>query len=87
MNEYRKLKIPVGFVSSTDVFSEGTPITVRTLEGDADAIVSDEIYIMVGILGEAYPINCVFELATGIYPAGDSDRYKFYSYRFPPKTV
>ena len=57
MPQYRKKKIPVGYVLSTDIFAPGAPIMIRTLEGDAEAVVSDDIYIMVGILGEVYPIK------------------------------
>ena len=35
----------------------GTPILVRTLEGDVDLIVSKDLYFMIGIEGEVYPIR------------------------------
>jgi phosphoglycolate phosphatase len=54
---YRKLPIPVGFVVGTDVFPKGTKITIRTLEGDVDTIVEEDIYFMIGVLGEIYPIR------------------------------
>jgi phosphoglycolate phosphatase len=57
MPKYRKKEIPVGYVRSTSLFAAGSPIMLRTLEGDAEATVSDDIYIMVGVLGEAYPIK------------------------------
>ena len=57
MRPYVKKNIPVGFVPSTAVFPVGTPILVRTLEGDAEAETSDDILFMVGILGEVYPIT------------------------------
>ncbi|MDR0648921.1 MAG: DHH family phosphoesterase [Synergistaceae bacterium] len=53
---YRKLPSPVGFALSTDIFPAGTKITVRTLEGDIDTVTGEEVYLMVGVLGEAYPI-------------------------------
>jgi len=52
---YRKKKIPVGFVKTTDIFEPGTKISVRTLEGDLDIVVQDDVYIMIGIKGEVYP--------------------------------
>ena len=53
----RKKNIPVGFVKAAEVFKVGTKITVRTLEGDLDIEVSTDIYIMIGIQGEVYPIK------------------------------
>lgn len=52
---YRKKKIPVGFVKTTDIFEPGTEISVRTLEGDLDIVAQDDVYIMIGIKGEVYP--------------------------------
>ncbi len=54
---YEKNKVPLGFVKSTDVFSKGTEVVVRTLEGDVVIPVDDDIYIMIGIKGEVYPIK------------------------------
>ena len=56
-DKYRKRKIPVGFVKSTDVFAAGAPMLIRTLEGDAEAEASDDVLLMVGIMGEVYPIQ------------------------------
>jgi phosphoglycolate phosphatase len=57
MPRYSKMKIPVRYVKSADVFKEGTPILIRTLEGDAEAVSSERIYLMIGILGEVYPTD------------------------------
>ena len=57
MKQYLKRNIPVGFVKVSDVLPAGTPITVRTLEGDLDLRVKEDVYIMIGIKGEAYPIS------------------------------
>lgn len=57
MPRYRKLPKPVGYARTTDCFPSGTPLTIRTLEGDIDTKSSDEIYIMIGIYGEVYPIQ------------------------------
>jgi phosphoglycolate phosphatase len=53
---YKKLPNPVKYAKSIDIFPGGTKISVRTLEGDIDTIVSKEIYLMIGIKGEVYPI-------------------------------
>lgn len=54
MLSYRKKKLPVGYAIPTDILPLGTPITIRTLEGDIDTVISDDSYIMVGIQGEVY---------------------------------
>lgn len=57
MDSFVKKKIPFGYVRAEDVLPIGTPITVRTLEGDIDMVVDPKFYIMIGIKGEVYPIR------------------------------
>lgn len=57
MKLYKKLPLSVGFVKSADVFPGGTKITIRTLEGDVDTITDENTYLMIGIMGEVYPIK------------------------------
>ena len=57
MTEYRKRRLPVGYVKATDVLKPGVTVCVRTLEGDMDIQVQEDIYIMIGIKGEVYPIK------------------------------
>ena len=57
MNLYEKVKLPQGYVETDDVLPIGTPITIRTLEGDMDMKVEENLYIMIGIKGEVYPIR------------------------------
>lgn len=54
---YKKRKVPVAYVKADDVLPIGTPITVRTLEGDIDLTVEESLYIMIGVKGEVYPKN------------------------------
>ena len=54
MKRYKKKKLPVGYVIPTDILPIGTPITIRTLEGDIDTRISNDMYIMIGIQGEVY---------------------------------
>jgi phosphoglycolate phosphatase len=56
MKLYKKLQIPVGFAKCEDLFQDGTRITIRTMEGDVDLIARENIYFMIGIEGEIYPI-------------------------------
>lgn len=55
MPAYRKKQVPIGFVRAEEVLPVGTPITIRTLEGDIDMMVEKDLYIMIGIKGEVYP--------------------------------
>ncbi len=57
MAMYGKKKLPLGYVKTTDIEAPGTPLTVRTLEGDVDICVDPNIFIMIGIRGEVYPIK------------------------------
>ncbi|MDR2151210.1 MAG: DHH family phosphoesterase [Helicobacteraceae bacterium] len=57
MPRYRKLPIPIGFAPTIDIFEDGEPICVRTLEGDIDTLASKEVYLMIGVEGEVYPIR------------------------------
>ena len=55
MKLYEKKKMPVGYVEADNLLPVDTPITVRTLEGDVDMVVEDDLYIIIGIKGEVYP--------------------------------
>lgn len=55
MKLYQKKKVPVGFVKADEVLPVGTPITIRTLEGDVEMTVEEDLYIIIGIKGEVYP--------------------------------
>ncbi len=57
MKKYVKRRIPKGYVKADAVFPVGTPVTVRTLEGDMDMTVKEDLYIMIGIKGDVYPIS------------------------------
>lgn len=55
MKVYEKRKVPVGFVKADELLPVGTPITIRTLEGDIEMTVEEDLYIIIGIKGEVYP--------------------------------
>lgn len=55
MELYEKKKMTVGYVEADNLLPVGTPITIRTLEGDVDLVVTDDLYIIIGIKGEVYP--------------------------------
>jgi len=55
MKMYQKNKLPLGYVNMWEVLPLGTPITIRTLEGDVDMVVEPDLVVMIGIRGEVYP--------------------------------
>ncbi|MGN0384529.1 MAG: bifunctional oligoribonuclease/PAP phosphatase NrnA [Lachnospiraceae bacterium] len=55
MKKYTKKNIPIGYVKTAEVLPVGTPITIRTLEGDMEMKVEEDLYILIGIKGEVYP--------------------------------
>lgn len=55
MKRYEKKKLPIGYVNTWEILPIGTPIMVRTLEGDIDLVVEEDLVIMIGIKGEVYP--------------------------------
>lgn len=78
MSKYEKRPIPLGFVLSTDIFPQGTPMLIRTLEGDSNVDAAEDILLMIGIEGEAYPISA--EKFTKSYILTDSGFVKDYAY-------
>ncbi len=55
--KYMKNRLTVGYIDPLSFLERNTRIRVRTLEGDTDLLVDGEFYLMVGILGEVYPIT------------------------------
>lgn len=55
MEMYRKKRLPLGFVKAAEIFTPGTTVCVRTLEGDLDVQIREDTYIMIGVQGEIYP--------------------------------
>ncbi|MDE5802642.1 MAG: DHH family phosphoesterase [Lachnospiraceae bacterium] len=83
MKLYHKRKIPVGFVKAAQVLPIGTPITIRTLEGDINLTVEEDLYIIIGIKGEVYPNHrakfeqSYMELNQKYTSSGRSDNSKY----------
>ena len=57
MELYQKKEMVLGFVRANNVYPVGTKVTVRTLEGDIELEVTEDLIIMIGIKGEVYPIT------------------------------
>lgn len=54
---YRKKPADYGYVKCSDLFSDGTKLRIRTLEGDVLLSCRSDIYIMIGSQGEVYPVE------------------------------
>ncbi|MBP3297381.1 MAG: DHH family phosphoesterase [Lachnospiraceae bacterium] len=52
---YTKMEVAVGYVKAADLAAPGTGIMIRTLEGDVDVEVEEDLYIILGVDGEIYP--------------------------------
>ena len=57
LRRYRKKPGFYGYVRSTDIAPAGREVRIRTLEGDVSIKCKEDIYIMIGILGEVYPLE------------------------------
>lgn len=54
---YKKRPINYGYVKLSEFMPIGELCRLRTLEGDVQFCITDEIYLMIGHRGEAYPIE------------------------------
>lgn len=54
MQIYRRTKLPVGYVIPTQFLPSKTPITIRTMEGDLDLIISEQTYILIDLQGKVF---------------------------------
>ncbi|TCK98575.1 nanoRNase/pAp phosphatase (c-di-AMP/oligoRNAs hydrolase) [Natranaerovirga hydrolytica] len=57
MDLYKKHKIPLGYIPTTKIAQEGTPIIIRTLEEDINISTSKDIYLLIDLKGNIHPIN------------------------------
>jgi len=57
MKRYRKLPLKQGYVCPAEFLPVGTPILVRSLEGDTNLNVNEDTVIMIGVRGEVYASN------------------------------
>ncbi len=55
MKSYVNKQVQMCYVAATDIMPLGTPITIRTMEGDVDMAVDQDLIIMIGVKGEVHP--------------------------------
>ena len=96
MKLYEKIPQEVGAVKMTDIFPEYTRVDIRTLEGDISVQVMKDMYLMIGIGGEVYPISeekltktyeitdrpytRVFEYSPSVKNAATGERFEIMQY-------
>ena len=56
-SRYRKKTFHVGFARAADFAGEHKTVTIRTLEGDVDVTVTEDLCIILNVNGEIYPIR------------------------------
>lgn len=54
---YIKREVVVGYVDGPDIGQVGKRVVIRTLEGDVEVPIEEDLVIIVGIDGEIYPIK------------------------------
>ena len=57
MQLYEKKDLPFGYVEADNLLPIGTPITIRTVKGDMEMRVGDNLYFVVGQKGEVFPMS------------------------------
>lgn len=76
MKSYEKLPVEVGTVKLSMLYPVGTPVEIRTLEGDINVFVESDTYLMIGVEGEIYPIR-EEKLKSSYAPSGNSYNKSF----------
>lgn len=56
MKIYTKQPVRVGYIKTTDIGGIGDTLRIRTLEGDVEMNCREDLYIMIGVKGEVYPM-------------------------------
>jgi phosphoglycolate phosphatase len=83
LNRYIKKEVPVGYVDVSKFTEPGNKISIRTLEGDVDVMVTDDFYVIINIEGEIYP--CKKEKFNRSYTKVEKE-YEFPG-EYPPTVV
>lgn len=83
MECYQKRRVVLGYVPSAEIADEGTEMLVRMLEGDITIRADKNVYLMIGISGEVYPISKdVFEATYEL-----SDKLPEADYEYSPSVI
>lgn len=80
MKRYVKRRIPMAYVKADEIFPAGTPVTIRTLEGDVEMTVDEELYFMLGHRGDVN-LSRREEFEKAYLPLADIAEEEKYPYR------
>ena len=70
MKNYQKLPVCLGFIPCSGLFEDGCELQLRMLEGDMNVRVNKDTILMIGVMGEVYPMErTVFERSYQILAA------------------
>lgn len=86
LEEYRhyiKREVSVGYVQATHLAKTGMQIMIRTLEGDVEVNVEEDLYIILGVEGEIYP--CKREKFEASYRLSDEEYH--YPGEYAPEVI
>lgn len=83
MHRYTKKPLTMGYVPGISLGTEKEKILVRTMEGDVDITISEDVYIIIGVNGEIYP--CKREHFLKNYKS--SDKPYEYDGDYPPTVI
>ncbi len=56
MRSYERKDMPLGYVEADNLLPVGTPVTIRSVKGDMDLQILDNLYLVVGQKGEVFPV-------------------------------
>ena len=80
---FKKKMFSVGYVKAAELAEPGKVIAIRTLEGDVDVTVTEDLYIILNVNGEIYPIRqAKFERSYR-----ESDAPYTYPGEYPPTVI
>ena len=54
LKEYIRKPIPMGYVMATDLFPVGTMVTIRTMRGDREVRIEEDMVFTIGIKGDVF---------------------------------
>ena len=55
--QYTERRLSLGYVKLDDLLSPGTPVTIRTMEGDIDLMIEEDLYMIIGLKGKVHTLD------------------------------
>ena len=84
MRQYVERRIPIGYVKADELLPVGTPVTIRTIEGDIDMKIEEDLYVLINSRGEVKSVRGQvfrkrYEFSEDDYGAEDNSNEPDYS--------